>query len=59
MRWPALYKSLALLGSAASYCSTMNLGIRSYIIWKDMNRFVIWVLSIGCVVHAALVGVRG
>ncbi|RPD65841.1 hypothetical protein L226DRAFT_529978 [Lentinus tigrinus ALCF2SS1-7] len=54
----ALYKSLALLGSAASYCSTMNLGIRSYIIWKDMNRLVIWVLSIACIGHAALVGVQ-
>ncbi|TFK82650.1 hypothetical protein K466DRAFT_556261 [Polyporus arcularius HHB13444] len=53
-----MYKSLAFLGSAASYCSTMNLGIRSYIIWKDMNRVVVWVLSLGCVAHAALVGLQ-
>ncbi|KAI0710378.1 hypothetical protein C8T65DRAFT_648153 [Cerioporus squamosus] len=54
----AMYKSLALLGSAASFCSTMNLGLRSYIIWKDMNRLVVWLLSLACVAHAALVGVQ-
>ncbi|KAI0747836.1 hypothetical protein C8Q80DRAFT_1168698 [Daedaleopsis nitida] len=54
----ATYKSLALLGSAASYCSTLNLGIRTYIIWKDMNRFVVWVLSFGCVAHAVLVAIQ-
>ena len=69
-----MYKFLAFLGSAASYCSTLNLGIRSYvcplprllllsyftryIIWKDMNRAVVWTLSLGCVGHAALVGIR-
>lgn len=69
-----MYKFLAFLGSAASYCSTLNLGIRSYvpsslldsmpstgpryIIWKDMNRVVVWVLSLGFIGHAALVGVR-
>ncbi|KAI0713277.1 hypothetical protein C8Q76DRAFT_730906 [Earliella scabrosa] len=54
----AMYKFLAFLGSAASYCSTLNLGIRSYIIWKDMNRAVVWTLSLGCVGHAALVGIQ-
>ena len=29
-----------------------------YIIWRDMNRVVVWALSLGFVIHAALVGVR-
>ncbi|KAI0332095.1 hypothetical protein GY45DRAFT_1400271 [Cubamyces sp. BRFM 1775] len=53
------YKSLAFLGSSASFCSTLNLGIRSYIIWRDMNKLVVWMLSAACVGHAALVGVQG
>ncbi|KAI0637264.1 hypothetical protein C8Q77DRAFT_558072 [Trametes polyzona] len=53
------YKILALLGSSASFCSTLNLGLRSYIIWRDMNRIVVWVLSFACVGHAALVVVQG
>ncbi|KAI0646782.1 hypothetical protein C8Q79DRAFT_956442 [Trametes meyenii] len=53
------YKTLAVLGSSASYCSTLNLGIRSYIIWRDMNRIVVWLLSLACVAHAALVAVQG
>ncbi|KAI0362753.1 hypothetical protein OH77DRAFT_82714 [Trametes cingulata] len=53
------YKILAVLGSAASSCSTLNLGIRSYIIWRDMNKIVVWVLSLLCVVHAALVAIQG
>ncbi|KAI0670662.1 hypothetical protein C8Q78DRAFT_138810 [Trametes maxima] len=52
------YKTLAVLGSSASYCSTLNLGIRSYIIWRDMNWLVVWLLSFACVGHAALVAVR-
>ncbi|KAH9857799.1 hypothetical protein C2E23DRAFT_805729 [Lenzites betulinus] len=53
------YKTLAVLGSSASFCSTLNLGLRSYIIWRDMNRIVVWLLSIGCIGHAALVAVQG
>ncbi|KAI0664569.1 hypothetical protein C8Q70DRAFT_21 [Cubamyces menziesii] len=53
------YKALAFLGSSASFCSTLNLGIRSYIIWRDMNKIVVWLLSAACVGHAALVGVQG
>lgn len=69
-----------VLGSAASFCSTLNLGIRrcvgqtykskgrgasltsrnlnSYVIWRDMNKIVVWVLSAACVGHAVLVAVR-
>lgn len=65
-----------LLGSSASACSTLNLGIRryeshlstlcrshtlrkpSYVIWRDMNKMVVWVLSFACVGHAALVAIR-
>ncbi|KAL1947540.1 hypothetical protein VTO73DRAFT_13264 [Trametes versicolor] len=53
------YKILAVLGSAASFCSTLNLGIRSYVIWRDMNKIVVWVLSAVCVGHAVLVAVQG
>ncbi|KAI0371783.1 hypothetical protein BV20DRAFT_1043087 [Pilatotrama ljubarskyi] len=53
------YKILAVLGSSASSCSTLNLGIRSYIIWRDMNKIVIWILSLACVGHAALVALQG
>ncbi|KAI0822630.1 hypothetical protein BC628DRAFT_1326658 [Trametes gibbosa] len=53
------YKTLAVLGSASSFCSTLNLGLRSYIIWRDMNKIVVWLLSFGCVGHAALVAVQG
>ncbi|KAI9056691.1 hypothetical protein FKP32DRAFT_1639193 [Trametes sanguinea] len=53
------YKAFAILGSSASFCSTLNLGIRSYIIWRDMNKRVVWLLSLACVGHAALVCVQG
>ncbi|KAL7283156.1 hypothetical protein ACG7TL_002582 [Trametes sanguinea] len=48
-----------ILGSSASFCSTLNLGIRSYIIWRDMNKRVVWLLSLACVGHAALVCIQG
>ncbi|OSD02783.1 hypothetical protein PYCCODRAFT_304066 [Trametes coccinea BRFM310] len=53
------YKAFAILGSSASFCSTLNLGIRSYIIWRDMNKRVVWLLSLACVGHAALVCIQG
>ncbi|KAI0781230.1 hypothetical protein BD413DRAFT_608392 [Trametes elegans] len=53
------YKFFAVLGCAASFCSTLNLGLRSYIIWKDMSRFVIWLLVLASAGHAALIVLQG
>ncbi|KAI1790746.1 hypothetical protein LXA43DRAFT_469595 [Ganoderma leucocontextum] len=55
----AMYRSLALLGSAAAFCSTLNLSLRTYIIWKDMSRGVTWALGLASVGHAALVALQG
>ncbi|TBU28925.1 hypothetical protein BD311DRAFT_306675 [Dichomitus squalens] len=54
----ATYKALALLGSLGSFCSTLNLNIRTYIIWKGVNRCVVSVLALATVGHAALVIVQ-
>nr|VWO98832.1 AAA domain-containing protein [Ganoderma boninense] len=55
----AMYRSLSLLGSVAAFCSTLNLSLRTYIIWKDMSRGVTWALGLASIGHASLVAVQG